>query len=68
MVKAEIETRFGLKYRHDLSSENGGCMRGWKGLALIEVDDVADVQNQSVQSGGKIFIGMKTHEFWRIDA
>ena len=32
IAKAEIETGFGLKYRHDLA-ENGGVRRGWKGLA-----------------------------------
>ena len=25
----------GLKYRHDLASENGKAKRGWKGLALV---------------------------------
>lgn len=34
-AKTEIEISFGLKCRHDLAIEDGGVMRGWKGLGLI---------------------------------
>jgi P4 family phage/plasmid primase-like protien len=36
MVRDEIEVSFGLKYRHDLADGYSNCMRGWKGLGLIE--------------------------------
>jgi P4 family phage/plasmid primase-like protien len=49
VIKPEIEMGFGLKYRHDLPSEGGGVMRGWKGLALEEAEDA---QNASKESGG----------------
>jgi phage/plasmid-associated DNA primase len=35
-AKEEIEIGLGLKYRHDLASENGKARRGWRGLALVE--------------------------------
>jgi P4 family phage/plasmid primase-like protien len=35
IAKIEIETCLGLRYRHDLDGA-GGCVRGWKGLALVE--------------------------------
>jgi len=49
-VRTELEITLGLKYRHDLKNENGGMMRGWKGLALIETDEVQNVKKASVES------------------
>ena len=49
IVKTELEITLGLKYCHDLPSENGGWMRGWKGLAVVEVGEVQNRENRSVQ-------------------
>ena len=35
IAKQEIETGLGLRYRHDLGGA-GGCVRGWKGVAVVE--------------------------------
>ncbi len=35
MAKAEIETEFGLRPRHDLVRDNGRAGRGWSGLAVV---------------------------------
>ncbi len=35
MAKAEIETTFGLRLRHDLVRDNGKAGRGWSGLAVV---------------------------------
>ena len=35
-ARNEIEMGLGLRLSHDLASESGGCMRGWRGLALAE--------------------------------
>jgi P4 family phage/plasmid primase-like protien len=48
VAKAEIEIGFGLKCRHDLVSDGGGVMRGWKGLAMGEP---AVDKNASKESG-----------------
>ncbi len=42
LAKEEIETTIGLKYRHDLASENGKARRGWRGLGLVGRIDVAE--------------------------
>ena len=44
IAKSEIETSLGLRYRHDVGG-SGGCVRGWKGLALVEA------KNASTESG-----------------
>ena len=51
IVKTELEVNLGLKYRHDLQDEIR-WMRGWKGLALVERDEVANVKNESAESVG----------------
>jgi len=43
----------GLKYRHDLESERGKAMRGWKGLALVEVER-AENGSCKVRSGNEL--------------
>jgi len=50
-VKIELEIGFGLKYRHDLKDEAGGCMRSWKGLAMVKVAEAGIVENAFVESG-----------------
>jgi P4 family phage/plasmid primase-like protien len=50
MAKNELELRFGLRYRHDLESGNGGVIRGWKGLALLED---ANLKTGSTESGSQ---------------
>jgi hypothetical protein len=35
VVKAEIETGFGLRPRHDLVGEEGKARRGWAGLGVV---------------------------------
>jgi hypothetical protein len=50
-AKSAIEMGIGLKYRHDLASETGGVMSGWKGLAWVEVGDSGNVENTSKESG-----------------
>ncbi|MEI8287905.1 MAG: phage/plasmid primase, P4 family [Verrucomicrobiota bacterium] len=50
IAKTELEIELGLKYRHDLPSENGGWMRGWKGLAMVEAGEVQNAKNASVES------------------
>ena len=47
-ARQEIERGLGLRLRHDMRAENGGVMRGWKGLALV---DDSDVEKASVVSG-----------------
>jgi hypothetical protein len=49
-AKAEIEIGLGLRYRHDLTTEQGGWMRRWKGLALVEAGGVGTVKNESCKS------------------
>ena len=39
-AKSAIEMNMGLKYRHDLATENGGVMRGWKHLAMVDDSEV----------------------------
>jgi len=51
IAKTELENSIGLKYSHDLKYEGGGCMRGWKGLAVVEDDEAGVVENASVGSG-----------------
>lgn len=51
IVKTELEINLGLKYRHDLPHD-GRWMRGWKGLALVETNEVANVKTVSVESVG----------------
>jgi P4 family phage/plasmid primase-like protien len=48
MVRDEIEVSFGLKYRHDLPDGQSNCMRGWKGLGLIET---GNSKNSAGESG-----------------
>ena len=50
MAKAEIETGFGLRPRHDLAGEDGKARRGWSGPAVMERGAVENVENQSVLS------------------
>jgi len=40
IAKTEIETGLGLRYRHDLGG-TGGCVRGWKGLAVVEAQNAS---------------------------
>jgi putative DNA primase/helicase len=49
-VRNELEIIMGLKYRHDLKNENGGVMRGWKGLAPVVISEVENAKNASVES------------------
>ena len=65
IVKAELEIKLGLKYRHDLPSENGGWMRGWKGLAVVEVGEVQNAKNVSAESEVQV-IGERSNnaEVW----
>lgn len=42
----EIETGFGLRFRHDLKSEDGQTRRGWKGLAVMDAK-MEKVENRS---------------------
>ena len=41
IAKQEIEVGFGLRYRHDLVA-GGGCMRGWRGLEVREVENASN--------------------------
>jgi len=50
IAKTEIETGLGLKLRHDLVGENGKAVRGWMGLALIELGEDQLVKKQSAAS------------------
>jgi hypothetical protein len=50
IAKTEIETGLGLKLRHDLVGENGKAVRGWMGLALIELGEFQLVKKQSAAS------------------
>ena len=45
-AKAEIEISLGLKCRHDLA-QNDGVVRGWKGLAMREAENVEIASNRS---------------------
>ena len=40
-----------LHYNLLPTDENGGWMRGWKGLAVVEVGEVQNAKNASVESG-----------------
>ena len=46
----EIEMGLGLRLRHDLETEGGGCMRGWRGLGLVEALEVQEVEKASQRS------------------
>lgn len=50
IVKPELEIGLGLKYRHDLASEQGKARRGWKGLALVERTVAENLENGSNKS------------------
>ena len=52
IVKQEIAVKLGLKYRHDLPGL-GGCVRGWKNLAVIEP---STVKNGSVVSETQVVV------------
>ncbi len=43
LMPLRIRIGLGLKYRHDLEGARGKAMRGWKGLALVEVRIAAGV-------------------------
>lgn len=45
-MRMEIETGFGLRFRHDLKSEDGQTRRGWKGLAVMDAK-MEKVENRS---------------------
>jgi P4 family phage/plasmid primase-like protien len=49
-AKEEIEIGLGLKYRHDLASDNGKTKRGWKGLAILERTVAERLENKSNRS------------------
>ena len=50
MAKDEIEITLGLRYRHDLKSEDGTAVRGWKNLTLVKAE-AAQVEIWSERSG-----------------
>jgi hypothetical protein len=48
IAKAEIETGFSLRVRHDLEGKNGKAQRGWSGLAVVLERTVPEtLENQS---------------------
>ena len=49
IAREEIEINLGLKYRHDLTGEQGAS-RGWKGLRLIQRAEAAKVKKESTRS------------------
>jgi P4 family phage/plasmid primase-like protien len=49
IAREEIEINLGLKYRHDLAGEQGAS-RGWKGLALVQGAEKANLENVSAKS------------------
>jgi hypothetical protein len=49
-AKLEIEIGLGLKYRYDLGSGNGGAMRGWKELVILENTVAENLTNASTKS------------------
>jgi P4 family phage/plasmid primase-like protien len=50
MAKDEIEITLGLRYRHDLKTEDGTMVRGWKNLALAK-SETLEAENASKVSG-----------------
>jgi hypothetical protein len=50
MAKDEIEITLGLRYRHDLKTEDGTMVRGWRNLAVVKAE-AGEVKNASKVSG-----------------
>jgi hypothetical protein len=49
-AKEEIEIGMGRKLSHDLKGGNGKARRGWRGLALVEHEDIQRLESASCKS------------------